>query len=227
MNPYQFNPTPMLRELPYTAPVEGENYWVFDDVLPDAEAVRARNLTRTDWILGHPHRPESWPGRRVLPGLLPDELAIVEARVKQATGAEKLWVETAPNGATLNHNCVQVVCARESQARPHADSRKLCTYAGVLYLLPGAPPDAGTSFYRQRMPGGRLAGNRVVDPYANLVEAFGTRFVPPDTFVEDVRVPNRFNRLLVYTAALVHSATAYVGSTLEDGRMAAVFFWMA
>jgi hypothetical protein len=62
--------------------------------------------------------------------------------------------------------------------------------------------------------------------YDNLVDALGTRFVPPGSFVEDVRIPNRFNRLLLYTAAMIHSATAYFGSVLEDERMAAVFFWM-
>jgi hypothetical protein len=232
MNVNQWGPPrqpapPVLQELPYTEPVEGQNYWVFDDVLADPHGVRARCLAKTDWILGAPHRPESWPGRRAIPALEADELEQVESRVRAATGAERLWVETAPGGARLNHNCVQVVGARESQARPHTDSRALCTYAGVLYLLPDPPADTGTSFFRQRMPGGRLGGNRVVAPHTNLVEAFGTRFVPPDTFVEDKRVQNRFNRLLVYTASLIHSATAYSGSTLEDGRMAAVFFWMA
>lgn len=51
--------------------------------------------------------------------------------------------------------------------------------------------------------------------------------MPPDAFAEDVRVPNRFNRLLLYRANLIHSATGYCGRTLEDKRMAAVFFWMA
>ena len=59
------------------------------------------------------------------------------------------------------------------------------------------------------------------------MQALGTRFVPPDAFVEDVRIPNRFNRLLVYSAAMIHSATAYCGELLADQRMAAVFFWMA
>jgi len=220
-------PRPPMRELPYDPPVEGGNYWVFDDVLADPDAVRARNLARHDWILGAPHRPESWPGRRVVPGLAPAELAVVEARVRAATGADRLWVETAPGGAMLNHNCVQVVAAAESQAKPHTDSRNLCRYAGVLYLSPDAPEHCGTSFYRQNLGGGRLGGNRVTAPHANLVEALGTRFVAPDSFVEDVRVPNRFNRLLVYTASLIHSASAYCGTTLDDARMAGVFFWMA
>ncbi|MBN8716642.1 MAG: hypothetical protein J0I72_01960 [Stenotrophomonas sp.] len=220
-------PAPMMRVLPYRKPTEGRDYWVFDDVLPDAMAVRERCLAKQDWALGFPHTGESWPGRRAIPALEPDELAQVEERVRAATGARRLWVQSAPDGKTLNHNCVQVVGAREAQARPHTDSRSLCRYAAVLYLLPNAPADSGTGFYRQRLPSGQLGGNTVTKPHDNLVDALGTRFVPPDSFVEDVRVPNRFNRLLVYSAALIHSATAYCGSVLEDSRMAAVFFWMA
>jgi hypothetical protein len=220
-------PPPPMRELPYAAPVQGDNYWVMDDVLDDPAGVRARCLAKTDWILGAPHRQEVWPGRRAMPGLEPGELDRVEALVRNATGAPRLWVETAPGGARLNHNCVQVVGAREAQAKPHTDSRRLCRYAAVLYLSPDVPEDCGTSFYRQRLADGRLGGNFVPEPHANLVEALGTRYVPPGSFVEDVAVPYRCNRLLVYTAALIHSATRYHGSTLEDGRMACVFFWMA
>lgn len=96
----------------------------------------------------------------------------------------------------------------------------------MLYLTPDAPEHCGTSFYRQRMPNGQLGGNTVNKPHDNLVQALGTRFVPPDSFVEDVRIPNRFNRLIVYSAAMIHSATAYCGEVLANERMAAVFFWM-
>lgn len=191
------------------------------------EAVRARCLARDDWVKGYPYTSESWPGLRTMPGLEPDELARVERLVKKATGARTLWQEATASGATLNHNCIQVVGADEGEPRPHTDSRALCRYAAVLYLNPAVPKDCGTSFYRQNLPGGRLGGNVVTAPHNNLVEALGTRFVPPDSFVEDVRVPHRCNRLLLYNAHLMHSATGYAGTTLEDKRMTAVFFWMA
>ena len=76
------------------------------------------------------------------------------------------------------------------------------------------------------MPNGQLGGNIVSKPHNNLVDALGTRFVPPNSFVEDLRIPNKFNRLLLYSAAVIHSATAYCGNVLADERMAAVFFWM-
>ena len=218
---------PAPRVLPYRKPTEGRDYWLFDDVLPNAADVRARCLGKQDWALGFPHTGESWPGRRAIPALEPDELAHVEDLVRKATGAKRLWVQSTPQGKTLNHNCVQVVGTQEAGARPHTDSRSLCRYAAVLYLTPDAPQECGTSFYRQRLPSGQLGGNTVTKPHDNLVDALGTRFVPPGSFVEDVRVPNRFNRLLVYSAAMIHSATAYCGNVLADERMAAVFFWMA
>jgi len=218
---------PRLAILPYRKPTEGRDYWVLDNALANAEAVRARCLAKTDWIEGYPHKPESWPGLRAIPALEPDELASIEAWVRKVTETKKLWAEAVPDGAHSNHNCVQVVGEGECQSRPHTDSRKICRYAAVLYLNPGVPDDCGTSFYRQRLPNGQLGGNMVSPPHNNLVEALGARFVPPNSFVEDLRIDHRFNRLLVYRANLIHSATAYWGHELVEKRMAAVFFWMA
>ncbi|WP_371482502.1 DUF6445 family protein [Kitasatospora sp. NBC_00315] len=219
--------TSALPVLPYRKPTRDRDYWLIDDVLPNIDAVRARVLARDDWAEGYPHKPESWPGLRTMPGLEPAELARVERLVMKATGARRIWPETAPGGATLNHNCVQVVGKDECESRPHTDSRALCRYAAVLYLNPDVPKDAGTSFYRQSLPGGLLGGNMVTAPHNNLVEALGTRYVPADHFTEDVRVPHRYNRLLLYTSNMIHSATGYWGSTLAEKRMTAVFFWMA
>lgn len=213
--------------LPYRKPTEGRDYWLFDDVLPDPAAVRARCLARDDWSLGYPHAPEAWPGMRATPALLPAELEAIESRVRAATGSKRLWVQSTPDGGHLNHNCVQVVGVDESGPKPHTDSRALCRYAAVLYLNPDAPAHCGTSFYRQRLADGRMGGNAVMPPHANLVEALGARYVAVGSFAEDLRIGHRCNRLLLYRANLIHSATAYCGHALEDKRMTAVFFWMA
>lgn len=216
-----------LPVLPYRKPTKGRDYWVLNDVLPDVDAVRERCLEKDDWVKGYPYTSETWPGLRTMPGLEPGELARVERLVKKSTGAKELWVQQAPGGGTLNHNCIQVVGEGESEPRPHTDSRAVCRYAAVLYLTPTAPKSCGTGFYRQRLPGGVLGGNTVAAPHNNLVDALGTRFVPPDSFIEDVTVPHRYNRLLLYAANTIHSASGYCGTTLEDKRMTAVFFWMA
>ena len=83
----------------------------------------------------------------------------------------------------------------------------------MLYLNPNVPADCGTAFYRQRLPMGQRGGNIAPPPHANLVEALGTRFVPPDSFVEDLVVPYRYNTMLLYHSNLIHSATRYCGDT--------------
>ena len=85
-----------IRALPYRKPTPDRDYWVFDDVLPDAHAVRARLLAGTEWSQGYPHRAEAWPGMRAMPALLPGELEAIEARVMAATGSRRLWVESSP-----------------------------------------------------------------------------------------------------------------------------------
>lgn len=97
--------------------------------------------------------------------LLPDELARLETWVKLATGAKRLWQQATPEGTTLNHHYAQLVGASESGPRPHTDSRKLCRYAAVIYLLPDAPARSGTSFYWLRYPNGALGGNLCTAPH--------------------------------------------------------------
>lgn len=216
-----------VRPLPYRKPVAGRDYWVLDDVLANADEVRERCLARTEWELGFPHTGEVWPGMRASPALLDDELAQLDAQVCQTIGQKKIWVEQTEAGIRLNHNCVQVVGSLEGAVKPHTDSSHLCRYAAVLYLNPDVPEQCGTSFFRQRMPGGQLGGNIVLPPHRNLAEALGNRFVRPDAFIEDVRVAHCYNRLLVYKANLIHSASAYWGMQMATKRMTAVFFWMA
>jgi hypothetical protein len=220
---------PQVHRLPHRDLQEGRDYWLLDDALADPLAVRARQLARTDWTLGAPHRPETWPGMRAQPALRPDELAPIDDWVRAKTGSKRLFQPpVASPGALLNHNCVQLVAARESRARPHTDSKALCRYAGVLYLSPDGPAHAGTSFFRVRLPDGRPGGNTIASRHATLAEALGTALVSPDLFEPELAIDYRFNRLLVYRADLIHSATAYFGGdAIETRRMAAVFFWMA
>ena len=214
-------------QLAREAPSIGTNLWVGDAALADPHAVRDRLLAHRAWNLGHPHRPESWPGMRFPDALLPDELARVEAWVREATGSTRVWTATAPGGARLDCNVAQLVGAAESGPRPHTDRRDLCRYAAVIYLHPRPAPGSGTSFYRLRYANGALGGNACPPPHDNLVQALRVRSLPPSAWVEEARVDNVFNRIVLYKAALVHSATGYFGKAMADKRLTVAFFWMA
>ncbi|MBJ6764402.1 hypothetical protein JGU66_26830 [Myxococcaceae bacterium JPH2] len=220
---------PVVRDvLPYRKPKLGRDYWVKDNALPNALEVYERNLAREDWTQGAPWRNEIWPGIRAPEALLPHELAQVEAWVCQQTGAKALTQKSPVSGA-LSHNHVQVVGERESVAKPHVDSLVLCDYAAVIYLHPKPPTKkAGTSFYRLRLPGGGLGGNLCPAGCKNLTEAFGVTKLPADAWQQDVEVENVFNRLIVYRADFVHSATRYFGEgERRNKRATALFFWKA
>ncbi|MBY0573261.1 MAG: hypothetical protein K2P84_06235 [Undibacterium sp.] len=213
--------------LPYVDLQEGVDFWILENALPDPDAVRRRILERQDWELGFPLAPEAWPGKRVMDALTAPEIAPIEQWVKQVTGKEKLWITTAPDGKKLHHNVAQMVGASESGARPHTDSREFCRYAGVIYLTPNAPETAGTSIYRFRHPDGTLSGNICPAPHRNLLDALKIRYLPPQAWQEDHRFRNIYNRLIIYKANLVHSASSYFGLEDADKRLTVVFFWMA
>lgn len=219
-------PTVTRPRLPYREPKLGRDYWVEDNFLPNAEEISRRCFEKTDWELGAPHRNEAWPGMRCAGALNTSELDHVETWVKKMTGAKNLWQESTPSGSKLNHNYVQLVGLAESGPRPHTDSRKLCRYACVIYLSPNPDADSGTSFYRLRYPDGSLGGNLCSPPHANLREALGVQGLPLEAWKEDVAISNSFNRILLYRADMVHSATSYFGFDHFEKRMTAVFFWM-
>ncbi len=229
--PPQENPSlPIPQGAPrlvYEPPLLGGNYWILDNALPNAQEVVQRCLRNDRWVLGYPHGQQSWPGMRFHGALTRQEVAGLEEWVRKVTGARSLWVETAEGGARLDFNVAQLVGFDESGPRPHTDRRDLCTYAAVLYLNPQPASGTGTSFYRLRYANGALGGNCVGAPHVNLLDALQVPGLPAQAWQEVLQVDNVFNRLLLYKASLVHSATGYCGHTPHDKRLTAVFFWMA
>lgn len=214
-------------KLPYEKLEHGKNYWIVDDVLPNAADIAERCFSREKWEYGSPYQPESWPGMRFHGALTETELQHVEATVKRLTGKDKLWTEQPPGGLRLDCNVAQLVGEGETTPHPHTDSRRLCRYACVIYLSPNPPPNSGTSFCRLRYPNGAIGGNIVEAPNNNLVDALKVRALPIQAWYEDMRVENVFNRMILYKANLVHCATSYFGKELRDKRLTTVFFWMA
>jgi hypothetical protein len=215
-----------MNQIPYRKPQLGRDYWIKERALPNAAEVAERCLASQDWVLGHPYAPQAWPGKRARNALNPEELAPIEKWVLQQTGVSRLYQEASPEALFPDHNSAQLVGETESRSMPHVDSGD-CRFAGVLYLTPGAPKAAGTSFYRLRNEDGTLGGNQCPRQHASLKEALGVPTLPMSAWKEDVAVENVFNRLVIYRGDLVHAATSYFGTEHRSKRLTLVFFWRA
>lgn len=111
------------------------------------------------------------------------------------------------------------LCTAADAIPYHSDSQ---SYAGVLFLTPGAPLDAGVSLFRSRRSGMR---GRCADPEL-MARTFGRGAELDRSAWEEVdRVANLYNRLVLFKGHLAHGATAYFGTGLEDGRLFQNFFF--
>ena len=98
----------------------------------------------------------------------------------------------------------------------------------VVYLTPGLPIDCGTSFWQHRATGLVAAptasdARRLGRPLAELRHAFDRDAYRRDRWVEVDRVGYRYNRLVAYPSAVLHSATRHHGRNATHGRLYQTF----
>lgn len=102
-------------------------------------------------------------------------------------------------------------------------------YAAAIYLTPDAPLSSGTSFWRDRVCGCRRKPRHPLESArlgtADALEAAEAvvynpyNFEHPDNWELVESVAGLFNRLVIWDASLIHSATSY--AEFDDGRVAA------
>ena len=118
----------------------------------------------------------------------------------------------------------QSVAADYNHGVIHTDHNTI--FAGVLYLTPDAPLNSGTSLFKK---------NKHFDEkqYLQALDDNDARFragnIEMDTayhtmFDEIVRVNNVYNTLIIYEGRHFHAANQFFGKTLQDSRLAQVFF---
>lgn len=89
------------------------------------------------------------------------------------------------------------ICTEEAKTWVHKDADS--QWAGVLYLTPNAPAEAGTGIFTEPKPG--------------------------EFELQDV-VANKYNRLVLYRGDLLHSSLlSGFGDSVETGRLTQVFFF--
>lgn len=112
------------------------------------------------------------------------------------------------------------------------------SYAAAVYLTPDAPIGAGTSFWRDKVHGCRRPPNhpleydRFADDQARNAAAdevySSYNILHPDNWELVDRVGAVFNRLVIWDAQIIHSASSYEGmvsDVADKARLVQLFFF--
>lgn len=126
-------------------------------------------------------------------------------------------------------NGVFQYCTAEDAVVYHYDEQ---TYAATIYLTPDAPPQCGTSFFRSK----HNKISKVTEHEANNLgksrseldqEIFQTGFYDKTNLELIDVVGNVYNRLVIWNAKLIHSASEYFGNDKTNSRLFHLFFFDA
>jgi hypothetical protein len=95
-------------------------------------------------------------------------------------------------------------------------------WAAMIYLTPDAPPQCGTSTFRHR----KTKVHHSKQP--KIMESFNQKTFLDKTPYEVVDVfGNVYNRLVIFDGHLIHAASEYFGSDINDCRLWQMFFFDA
>jgi hypothetical protein len=106
----------------------------------------------------------------------------------------------------------------------HTDTNTI--FAGVLYLTPDAPLNSGTSLYKKNATFNQEKYTQALE-HNDAQFKVGQKVMATDyhsMFDEVVRINNVYNTLIMYEGDTFHAANNFFGTTLNNARLAQVFF---
>lgn len=182
--------------------------WVVDNFYEDPDAIRKFALEQ-EYVEGGFGR--GFIGRRtekqfLFPGLKEKFEEIMGMKITN-------WEEHGMNGRFQN-------CHSGEPLVYHCDSQR---WGGMLYLTPEAPYQCGTTLYAHKKSRARTYYDQgwddswkdiPGDPHLDR-----TPFEPVDV------VGNVYNRLMIFDASCIHSASEYFGTVIENSRLWQMFFF--
>lgn len=205
--------TPTKTEFGFNESQQSKTMWIIDNFYDDPDSVRNFALKQKYFEGGW---GRGFIGRRsaeqfLFPGL--------KEKFEQIMGEEiTAWEEHDMNGRFQN------AVSGEPLAY-HCDSQK---WGGMLYLTPDAPYQCGTTLYAHKKTRARNFFQQgwgdawSPDPdeiYSGGVHCDGTHFEKVDV------CGNVYNRLFIFDASNIHSASEYFGSNMNNGRLWQMFFF--
>jgi len=181
--------------------------WIVDDFYQNPYAIR-ENALKQEYIEGG--LGKGFIGRRtahqfLFSGLKEQFENIIGRKIEK-------WEEHGMNGR------FQVCWAGEPLVY-HCDQQR---WGGMLYLTPDAPFESGTTLYAHKK-------SRVRDYYdsrwSEVWETTEKTHLDKTPFEPVDVAGNVFNRLVIFDASSIHSASEYFGQNMLDGRLWQMFFF--
>jgi hypothetical protein len=196
---------------------------IIDDFLADPWAARRA-------ALGLHYDPARQHGN--FPGLnssTPLDTAAIDAAVSRQLG-----LKLGPAPGTQHGHCRLTMKGAKGRSGVHIDP---AAYSGILYLSRPedcARPDAGgTDFFRHKRTGleavpqdpARIAASGYADINVLVEDVVNKDTANTARWERTLRVPARFNRLLLFSPWQFHNAAPGFGRTPEDARLVMLLFF--
>jgi hypothetical protein len=196
---------------------------IVDDFLQDPWAARRAALALD-------YDPAGQHGN--FPGL--NSATRLDTSALDAAVSRLLGIRLGPAPGTQHGHCRLTAKGAKGRSGVHIDP---ATYSGILYLSRPedcARPDAsGTDFFRHKRTGlesvpqdpARIAASGYADINALVEDVVNKDTAIPAKWERTMRVPARFNRLLLFSPWQFHNAAPGFGSTPEDSRLVMLLFF--
>ena len=196
---------------------------IVDDFLKDPWAARRAALA-LDYDPARQHG--NFPGRN---STAPLDTGAMDDAVSRLLGTR-----LGPAFGTQHGHCRLTRKADKGKSGVHIDP---AAYSGILYLSRPedcARPDAGgTDFFRHRRTGlesvpqdpARIAATGYADVNALVEDVVNRDTTTLAKWERTLRIPARFNRLLLFSPWQFHNAAPGFGATPEDSRLVMLLFF--
>ena len=192
---------------------------ILDDFLNEPYELRNAALS-----LNYLEEPGNFPGRNS-----DKRIAIngMDGEISNLVG-EPLRGMTAPHA---HAKCRISLAKDKAKAKVHVDPSH---WSGILYLSRPEDCRGGTEFFRNRASGlERTAYNDEeakmygYNSLNEMVDNIGKDSLDDSKWEMTMRVPMRFNRLILFRPWLWHTAGESFGDNLENGRLTYLMFYMS
>lgn len=178
---------------------------VVDDFYENPDDVRAMALSQNFAPDLRYHKGQRTDTKFIAPGTKQLFESLIGRKITR-------WTEFEYNG-------IFQYCTAEDALVYHSDVQ---SYAAAVYLTPNAPVECGTSFYRSKK---HPSVRKIRTDDTNYSEVFEGGFYDKTKFDLIDTVGNVYNRLVLWDARLIHSASQYFGTSKDNSRMFHLFFF--